>query len=179
MILNDKNIEHFLEIGSLIIEPRPEIVQPTSVDLHLSRNVINDVNEEITMREHAGYRLRPGEFILASTVEWVELPPWLVGILMGKSTLARMGVQVEAAGYVDPGWKGRLTLEIKNLSEVNNVVLFAGMKICQIRFEQCAAPKHLYGDPALRSHYQHSSSTLTGDPSGLYVPIDRSDPDLE
>ena len=60
--------------------------------------------------------LHPGEFVLGQTIEWVELPDDLVARLEGKSSLARLGLQVHAtAGFVDPGWRGRLTLELSNV----------------------------------------------------------------
>lgn len=175
-ILSDRDIGYMLEPGGgLKIDPLYEPIQPTSVDLRLGNQAIvpADIQERIVdpmmgvisqpgtkLIEDSLY-LFPGMFILGETLEYVELPPHLVGILMGKSSMARIGLQIESAGYVDPGWKGRLTLEIKNLGPYT-IRLRPGMLIAQIRFEPIYAPVdeyeqgpiHAYGDPDVNSHYQ-------------------------
>jgi dCTP deaminase len=78
--------------------------------------------------------LNPGEFALASAYEYMEVPPDLVGFLHDKSTLARMGLFV-GVGVVEPGWKGWLTLELKNQS-ATNIVLLAGQPIAQVVFHR-------------------------------------------
>lgn len=84
--------------------------------------------------------LRAGEFILGTTVEKVRIPNHLVARVEGKSSLGRIGLAVHiTAGYVDPGFEGQITLEIKNNAHVA-IVLYPGMKICQLAFEQLATP---------------------------------------
>ena len=75
--------------------------------------------------------------------------------LEGKSTLGRLGLVIHStAGFVDPGWKGRLTLELSNLARLP-VTLYRGMKIGQISFLRLDRPaERLYGDAALGSKYQ-------------------------
>jgi dCTP deaminase len=65
------------------------------------------------------YRLRPGEFILAHTLERVTLPPDLVGLVEGRSSFARVGVSSHVtAPKIDPGFAGTITLEMFNFSSV-------------------------------------------------------------
>lgn len=155
----------------LSIEPRDaDCIQPSSVDLKLGPTLvtyegggINDgsVNEIPHDISTVSWFLFPGQFALAATLEWVEIPDDLVGVLVGKSSLARDGLQVEAAGYVDPGWKGNLTIELKNLGPLT-IVLRTGMRICQIRFEQMSGvAQYPYGHPALGSKYQGSHGPVT------------------
>src|SRR5262245_58367741 len=164
--LSDRAIASYLLDGSLVIDPILTPLQPASVDLrlgpvihHLVPGLFDPRKQDTpTMTEDIveTLMLGPGQFALAATYEWIEIPPGLVGIVTGKSTLARVGLQVEAAGYVDPGWKGHLTLELTNLGPLM-LVLAVGMPICQIRFDFLTeSPEHLYGDPALGSHYQES-----------------------
>ena len=70
------------------------------------------------------------------------------------SSLGRLGLIVHAtAGFVDPGWKGTLTLEITNLTRVP-IKLWAGKPIAQLSFMTLDAPAlRPYGHPDLRSHY--------------------------
>jgi len=175
VILSDRDIRTALKTGNLVIDPKPDIIQPASVDLHLGDDGIvlrsgvidpyHDYRDDRT-NEHKMvtplHLLAPGDFLNVHTLEWIEIPSKLVGILVGKSSLARIGLQVESAGYVDPGWCGRLTLELKNLGPLD-IVLRPGMPICQIRFQTLTSkPEHLYGDPALNSHYQGSEGPVEG-----------------
>ena len=98
--------------------------------------------------------IHPGEFVLGRTEEWVELPDDIVARIEGKSSLGRLGLIVHAtAGFVDPGWKGTLTLEITNLTRVP-IVLWPGKPIAQLSFMTLDAPaERPYGHPELGSHY--------------------------
>ena len=127
------------------------MVQPASVDLKLGtsfRVFHNHRLPAIDLAEppHRGDRARadrrrrqsfvihPGEFVLGTTVEWVELPDDIVARIEGKSSLGRLGLIVHAtAGFVDPGFSGTLTLEITNLTRVP-IVLWPGKPIAQLSF---------------------------------------------
>jgi dCTP deaminase len=180
MILSDRDIWKAIMDGGLTIDPIKDMVQPTSVDLHLGPILINEEGQEIDLvryRSQEGYTMLPGAFLLGATYEIIEIPDDLVGIMVGKSTLARLGLQVEAAGYVDPGWKGNLTVELKNLTQRRGIKLQYGMKIAQIRFEQISSkPEHVYGDADLESHYVGSVGPVEAKTDGLYSPRLRSDP---
>jgi dCTP deaminase len=79
----------------------------------------------------------------------------LVARVEGKSSLGRLGLLVHAtAGFVDPGFEGRLTLELSNVSSLP-IRLYANMKIGQLSFQNLTSPaEHPYGHPALGSRYQ-------------------------
>src|SRR5256714_12253657 len=102
--------------------------------------------------------LHPGEFVLGQTLEWVELPDDLVSRLEGKSSLGRLGLLIHStAGYVDPGWKGNLTLELSNVANLP-IALYHGMKIGQISFFKMSSPvDRPYGSKDLGSKYQGQS----------------------
>ena len=93
------------------------------------------------------------------TEEYVELPDDLVGRLDGKSSLGRLGLVVHStAGFVDPGWKGNLTLELSNLAPVP-IELYSGMKASQISFMRLSSPaERPYGSKGLGSKYQGQRS---------------------
>ena len=173
MVLSDRTIKDELAKGRIVIDPLGEdAVQPASVDLHLDRQVVrfpepseysyldvrND-NTEFGYKEEISdlmtYILEPGSFILASTLEYVELPSDIVARLEGKSSLGRLGLLIHStAGYVDPGWKGQLTLEISNVASAR-IALRYGMKISQISFLRLSTPaENPYGSAALKSKYQ-------------------------
>ena len=99
--------------------------------------------------------LHPGEFVLASTFEHIELPEDLVARLEARARWGRIGLLIHStAGYVDPGWKGHLTLELSNVANLP-VTLYYGMKIGQLSYLRLTTPvDNLYGSPALGSKYQ-------------------------
>ena len=96
--------------------------------------------------------------MLGHTVEWVELPDDLVARLEGKSSLGRLGLLIHStAGYVDPGWKGTLTLELSNVATLP-IALYFGMRIGQISFFRMSSPvERPYGSKDLGSKYQGQS----------------------
>jgi deoxycytidine triphosphate deaminase len=74
------------------------------------------------------------------------------------SSLGRLGLLIHStAGYVDPGWKGNLTLELSNVANLP-IALYFGMRIGQISFFKMSSPvDRPYGSPELGSKYQGQS----------------------
>ncbi len=174
-VLSDRDIRAALEAGTVRITPYDaEDLQPSSVDLHLDRSFRvfrnnryafidvrapqPDLTELLTVADDEPFILHPGEFVLGQTHEWVELPNDLVARLEGKSSLGRLGLLIHStAGYVDPGWKGNLTLELSNVAKLP-IALYAGMRIGQISFFRMSSEvDRPYGSPGLRSRYQGQS----------------------
>ena len=152
MILSDRTITERLERGDLKVTPLADnAVQPASVDLRLDARLLIVPEEFWAVR----YCLEPGQFILGSTVEWVEIPADLVGRLEGKSSLARLGLVIHStAGFIDPGFRGNITLELSNVSD-RAIWLQSLMPIGQISFTQMTTPAmRPYGTDGLGSHYQ-------------------------
>lgn len=88
----------------------------------------------LTAGQRHGLVLHPGELLLALTLEYLSLPDDLWGMLEGRSTWARQGLQVHAAaGMVDCGFSGYLTLELQNMSRIP-MVLYPGLRVAQIAF---------------------------------------------
>src|SRR5215204_357226 len=135
-VLSDGTIRRLVEEQRIRIEPwDPAMVQPASVDLKLgtSFRVFHNhrlpaidlaqpptgVTEHVQIEDSASFVIHPGEFVLGSTVEWVELPNDIVTRIEGKSSLGRLALIVHATpGFVDPGVSGTLTPEITNLTRV-------------------------------------------------------------
>ena len=172
MVLSDRTIKEELAKGRIVIDPLGEgCIQPASVDVHLDRRVlvfrnsrrpyidvkkdVSDLTETVEIGEDTPFILHPGEFVLASTMEHIEIPDDLVARLEGKSSLGRIGLLIHStAGYVDPGWKGHLTLELSNVANLP-VTLYYRMKIGQLSYIRLSSPvDNLYGSPGLGSRYQ-------------------------
>jgi dCTP deaminase len=171
-VLSDGTIRRLVEEGRIAIEPwDPAHVQPASVDLLLGnsfrvfhnhrvaaidlRDPPTNLTEEVVVGDGEPFVIHPGEFVLGVTRELVELPEDIVARIEGKSSLGRLGLIVHAtAGFVDPGFKGTLTLEITNLTRVP-IKLYAGLPIAQLSFMALDAPaERPYGSAELGSHYQ-------------------------
>ncbi|HVL97061.1 MAG TPA: dCTP deaminase [Solirubrobacteraceae bacterium] len=170
--LSDGTIRRLVADGRIVVDPFEEtMVQPSSIDLRLGdsfrvfhnhrvtaidlRDPPQNLTEEVVVDDGESFVIHPGEFCLGRTLEWVELPDDVVARVEGKSSLGRMGLIVHAtAGFVDPGWRGTLTLELNNLTRVP-IKLYPGLPIAQLSFMALDAPaERPYGSPGLGSHYQ-------------------------
>src|SRR5690606_14400289 len=105
--------------------------------------------------------LHPGEFALGHTAERFAMPDDVVGIVNGKSSLGRLGLQVHAtAGFVDPGFSGVIVLELSNVATLP-ILLRPGMKVAQMVFQSTDQPaERPYGHPELGSKYQGQSGAV-------------------
>jgi len=171
MVLSDIDIIERIGQGDLTIEPYEEDnVEPASVDLRLGEDhklVTRQYQSRPVDSTGDGSELRyeelesplivaPGSFILTTTLERVEIPDDLVAHVLGRSSLGRLGISVhQTAGYIDPGFKGQITLELSNHGPAP-VSLSPGQRICQIVFEELSSPAlEPYGHE--KSQYQNQS----------------------
>lgn len=147
MILSDKTIMKMLKEGTLEISPlTDEQIQPASVDVRLGNtfSIVEDSSTGIiTMENRISYKiietdtyiLLPGQFVLATTMEYFSLPNNLTAFVEGRSSLGRMGLFIQNAGWVDPGFKGEITLELFNANRCA-IKLKAGRRVGQLVFAQ-------------------------------------------
>jgi len=168
-LLSDSEL---LRLRHTLIEPfDAKCVQPASYDLSLHSEALAlpdpGVTSIVDLRTDdprslmrpvelgEGYDLIPGACLIASTVEVIRCPDDIAARVEGKSSLGRLFLSVHTtAGWIDPGWRGQVTLELVNHAPWA-ITLWRGMKIAQINFTRmespCAVP---YGAPHLGSHYQ-------------------------
>ena len=147
MILSDKTIMRMVEEKSLVINPlTPEQIQPASVDIRLGNtfSIAGDTSTGIITLDAPieyntittdTYLILPGQFVLATTMEYFELPDDLTAFVEGRSSLGRMGLFIQNAGWVDPGFKGEITLELFNANRCA-IELKAGRRVGQLVFAQ-------------------------------------------
>lgn len=149
MILPDSKL-HELRVAAYL--PPDVYLGPCSVDLRLGDSFgriheksIQYIDEpvEYDYVTGKGYLIRPGEFVLATTQETIRVPDHMAAHVHGRSSIGRMGLQVQNAGFIDAGFSGQITLELHNQSP-NSIMLVAGTRICQVSFillqEQCSSP---------------------------------------
>lgn len=151
MILSDKTIRQMLDSGVLRVEPiKQDQIQPASIDLRLGRvflKVDENRTECITMRDQLKYVklerdeivIPPQTFMLATTMEYIKLPNRITGFVEGRSSIGRMGLFIQNAGWVDAGFEGEITLELFNANSLP-IKLEAGRRICQIVLAKMDSP---------------------------------------
>ena len=147
MILSDKTILAMLENKTLSIAPLENSqIQPASVDIRLGNafSIVEDLPSGIiTLEEKINYKtiqtdtyvLLPGQFVLATTMEYISLPDNLTAFVEGRSSLGRMGLFIQNAGWVDPGFRGEITLELFNANRCA-IELKAGRRVGQLVFAE-------------------------------------------
>lgn len=152
MILVDSKISEYISKGKIGVKPfDSDNIQQTSLDVTLgdefkimkrSEYLIispfeKDVDHKLKFaRHHDQVILKPGELLIAHTVEEITLPNDVCAEVQGKSTLARHGIVVHlTADKIHPGWKGQIVLEIVN-NGPNDILLKKGNSIGTITFFQ-------------------------------------------
>lgn len=163
MILNDREIILALAKRELIITPLIDAerqIGASSIDLRLGtefrvirrvmishfnlsrqkdeiRGDVHDYTEVVQASMQRPFNLHPGEFALATTLEYIKLPANLAGRIEGRSTWGRVGLQIHStAGFVDPGFEGTLTFELHNMGKLP-LPLYPGVRISQMSFHRC------------------------------------------
>lgn len=145
MILSDITLKKMLADGSLVVDPiTDESIQPASIDCRLGTHylLVEDTNMDIlTLDSEIHYReiesdsitIPPHTFLLATTKEYVKLPNNLTSFVEGRSSIGRIGLFIQNAGWVDPGFEGRITLELYNANSLP-IKLQKDRRICQLVF---------------------------------------------
>lgn len=144
MILNDASITRMLENGT-IVGAELNQVNPASLNVRLGYSFLRPLKPDvIVLGEDVLYEteylygsqttcIMPGEFLLATTCESFKLPPCIAAFVQGRSSIGRIGLMVQNAGFVDPGFQGNITLELKNDSP-NPIRLVPGYPVAQLVF---------------------------------------------
>jgi dCTP deaminase len=170
--MSDRDIRASIESGEIGLEPlEMGLLQPSSFDVRLDRffrlfdnhkypyidpaEQQDDLTRLIEVKSDEAFILHPGEFVLGSTFEFVTLPNDIAARLEGKSSLGRLGLLTHStAGFVDPGFKGHVTLELSNTATLP-IKLWPGMKIGQLCFFKLTSPSEFpYGSDKYSSRYQ-------------------------
>ncbi|MDA2922343.1 dCTP deaminase [Patescibacteria group bacterium AH-259-L07] len=186
MILSDRDIKKVISEKKLLFKPPidPRQIGPASIDLKLGpvfkyyqiekhdlldpkKELPADLTEDQIIKKGAYLILHPHSFVLASTKEYIQVPDTMIVRVEGKSTLARMGILIHTAGFVDPGFSGTLTLEISNQSNVA-VKLYPDMYICQIVVEYLSSPAEVPYNKRKTSLYSKSKGPVEAKTSNLF-----------
>jgi len=145
MILSDGTIRELMSKKELEISPVTDAqIQPASVDCTLGTHFLKVDDSERTHLDFDGeikytdieseqIVIAPQSFLLATTNEYIKLPNHITAFVEGRSSIGRMGLFIQNAGWVDAGFEGRITLELFNANSLP-IVLSSGRRICQLVF---------------------------------------------
>lgn len=181
MILSDRDIKVALKSQNVIIKPAPDLETQLGsclLDLRLGNSfrvfnhsktpyldpqnpeTLKDVTTEITVKDTEAFTMHPGEFVLAMTKEYIEMPDDLTGHLEGRSSIGRLGIVVHStAANIECGFRGNITLELANMGRIP-VMLHPGMRICSLSFMQLSSPAEV-------PYYKKKSAKYVGQKSPL------------
>ncbi|MDF1997998.1 dCTP deaminase [Peribacillus frigoritolerans] len=143
MILSNKTILKKIKEQELIIEPlKQSQLQLASIDLRIGNHFLT-IDEYstplISLDKPAAYKeiykdhiiIPPQAFVIGTTIEVIKLPNNMSAFVEGRSSIGRLGLFIQNAGWVDPGFEGHITLELYNANRVP-IELKAGRRICQL-----------------------------------------------
>ena len=145
MILSDQSIKELISSKELVITPlKKEQIQPASVDCTLGNHFLRindsqkthlDFDSSIDYVESTAEKIviPPQSFLLATTNEYIKLPNNITAFVEGRSSVGRMGLFIQNAGWVDAGFEGKITLELFNANSLP-IVLSANRRVCQLVF---------------------------------------------
>ncbi len=161
MILSDQDIERYIKVGKIKIKPKPnfkEQLSSASLDLRLGNEfrvfdhikkpfidtrdpkTFQNITQLVRISNNEPFVFQPHQFILGMTIEEVFLSDDISARVDGRSSLGRMGIVVHStAGHVDPGFQGKINLEMENIGMIP-VLLYPGTRICQLVFETLSSP---------------------------------------
>jgi len=164
-MLNDSQIRDRMKN---LVRPWSESqLQPASYDVRLGDicwfpNLVNGAAVEVSKDKplyttyNLPFTLGPTQFALFSTLEQFDIPNDIAAKFEGKSSLGRIGLMTHiTAGFIDPGFRGNLTLELCNVGPYQ-LILNPGIKIGQVQFTLIEPAERPYGTSGLGSHYQDS-----------------------
>lgn len=172
MILSDRDIKKAIQEGKIKIIPKIDYqtqLGSCSVDLRLGnvfrvfnhskcayidpREKIKNFTKKVVVKKNEPFIMQPGEFVLASTLESLELSDDLLARLEGRSSLGRLGIAIHSTAAVfDPGWKGKVVIELGNFGKMP-VALYPGMRICSLTFERLTSPAEVPYDKKKGAKY--------------------------
>lgn len=161
MVLSDRDLKKALKSGKIKIRPLPDLKEQlgsNSIDLRLgnsfrvfdyskyayidpfNKEAAQEVTKEIKVKKGSPFIIHPGDFVLGTTIEYVEVPDDMVGSLEGRSSIGRLGVIIHStASSIECGFRGNITLELANMGKLP-VALYPDMRICSLSFAELTSP---------------------------------------
>ena len=183
MILSNVDIKEYIDAKKIQIIPEPNMEKQlgsASFDLRLGNefkifehsakpfidtrdpDATNGTTRLVTLKDDEPFVFHPTDFVLGITLEEVWLPDSIAARIDGRSSLGRLGIVIHStAGHIDPGFRGKIVLEMENIGMMP-VLLYPGTRICQLVFQELKTPttnpyyKKVGAKYTMQSHPQES-----------------------
>ncbi len=187
MVLSDRDIKKALLSKKIIVKPELNLktqLGSNSIDLRLGnvfrifdhskyayidpfkKNIGEEVTRQVRKKAEEPFIIQPGDFVLGTTVEHIEIPDDMVGSLEGRSSIGRLGIIVHStAASIECGFRGKITLELANMGKMP-VALYPGMRICALSFMMLTSPADV-------PYYKKKSAKYSGQSAPLESKADR------
>ncbi|MEM1962112.1 MAG: dCTP deaminase [Sulfolobales archaeon] len=152
MILSDFDLRAYLSSKRLQVEPfSEEIVRENGLDLRLGEGFCrinpsvrelsigeDSLGEYFSCRSSSDYLvLEPSAHYLLHTIEYLKMPPELMGFVELRSTFARLGFMMPPT-IVDAGFEGQLTIEV--LTPPYPIRVKVGTRFLHVVFAKVTTP---------------------------------------
>ena len=143
MLLADFEIRTLIEDeeSGLIVRPfDPNQLQGASYDIRVGKRLlVSGQDRESDISEIGSVALMPGDFAVAVSNEYFEIPQNIVINIGPKTYLTKKGIILQAGMQIDPGFKGHLIIGLYNSSPRKYIVEYLG-DICSIQFFKLQEP---------------------------------------
>ncbi len=157
MIWGDGKLE-FLVKNGFIRDSYEGAINPASINIRLGNSFLVPyvpvgehcvkLGEKVCydpfdISDIGSFEIGPGEFVLVNTMEWINVPTAAAAFVQGRSSIGRAGLSVQNAGFVDPGFRGTITLELKNDAPYT-IELVPGYPVAQLVYMGAKDVTHPY-----------------------------------
>lgn len=127
------------------------MINPASLNIRLGDSFLVPcagqsimLGDEVKYHRYYGYfTIKPGQFVLGTTLECLNLPSLISAFVQGRSSIGRIGLTIQNAGFVDPGFHGHITLELINDSPFP-IRLLPGYPVGQLVFFETSGVQNPY-----------------------------------
>jgi dCTP deaminase len=127
-----------LRLGFLFRLPKTWVLtdhgrEALNIDYLGSKN--GDYFEEIQLKPGQYFELLPSEFVIVTTLEEIQMPLDLMTVLYPRTSFNRRGLAVDLSGIIDAGYRGHLTIPVRNNTATQVIKMYPGERMCQIVFQ--------------------------------------------
>src|ERR1051326_5709736 len=140
---------------------RVAALDPIAQDEDELRRDTERYTDDIKLLAGEAFFIHPGDFALGTTLEYIGIPSDLAATLEGRSSLGRLGITIHStAGFIDPGFNGRITYEIQN-EGTQTVALYPGMRVAQLCFMRLTSDSIKRYGRSIESKYNQQLTTTS------------------
>ncbi|MGI9255784.1 MAG: dCTP deaminase [Salinispira sp.] len=120
-----------VRLGNQFIGFKAENIPALDIRQNLNDEGLRRIQKQLVLPFGEAYILHPQQMVLGATFEYIALPNDMWGTIEGRSSWARIGLVIATANSIEPGFKGCITFELSNLSNVP-LHLYPGIRIAQL-----------------------------------------------